>query len=64
VQGIIIEQCRVAEQNNISLQENFEEEKAQMKQEKEQFLTEKLEVKETVKRALHSMIGLEPQEKY
>ena len=34
-----------------------------MQQEKEQFLIEQLEVKEAVNRALHSMIGLEPQEK-
>jgi hypothetical protein len=30
VQGIIVEQCRVAEQEKVSLQANFEEEKVQM----------------------------------
>jgi hypothetical protein len=62
VQGVIIEQCRVAEQEKVSLQAKFEEEKAQMQQEKEQLLAEKLEVKEAVNRALHSVTGLEPQE--
>jgi hypothetical protein len=33
-----------------------------MKQEKEQLLTEQFEVKEAVNRALHPVIGLEPQE--
>jgi hypothetical protein len=32
-----------------------------MQQEKQQLLAEKLEVKEAVNRALHSVIGLEPQ---
>jgi len=59
VQVIIIEQHRVAEQEKVSLQENFEEEKAQMLQEKEQLITEKLEVKEVVNKALRYVTGLE-----
>jgi hypothetical protein len=61
VQGIIVEQHRVAEQEKVALQAKFEEEKVQMQQEKEQLLAEKLEVKEAVNRALCSVIGLEPQ---
>jgi hypothetical protein len=60
VQGVIIEQRRVAEQEKVSLQAKFEEEKAQMQQEKEQLLAEQLEVKEAVNRALCSVTGLEP----
>jgi hypothetical protein len=37
-------------------------EKAQMQQEKEQFLTEQLKVKEAINRALHSVMGLELQD--
>jgi VIT1/CCC1 family predicted Fe2+/Mn2+ transporter len=61
VQGVIVEQCRVVEQEKVSLQEKFEEEKAQMQQEKEQLLTKKLEVKEAFNKALRSVTGLEPQ---
>jgi hypothetical protein len=61
VQGVLVEQCRLAEQENFSLQMKFEKEKAQIQQEKEQFLVEQLEVKEAVNRALRSMTGLEPQ---
>jgi hypothetical protein len=60
VQGVLVEQCRVAEQEKVSLQAKFEEEKAQMQQEKEQLLAEQLEVKEAVNRALRSVTGLEP----
>jgi hypothetical protein len=59
VQGVLVEQCRAAEQENISLQANFDEEKAQLQQGKEQLLTEKLEVKEAVSRALRSVIVIE-----
>jgi hypothetical protein len=52
---------RVAEQEKVSLQTKFEEEKAQIQQEKEQFLAEQLEVQEAVNRALHSVTGLEPK---
>jgi hypothetical protein len=62
VQGILVEQCRVAEQEKVSLQVKFEEEKVQMQQEREQFLAEQLEVKEAVNRALLSVTGLELQE--
>jgi hypothetical protein len=37
----------------------FDEEKSQLQQEKEQFLTEQLEVKEMVNRALHSVTVVE-----
>jgi hypothetical protein len=60
VQGVLVEQRRVAEQEKISLQTKFDEEKVQMQQEKEQLLTGKLEVKEAVNRALRSVTGLEP----
>jgi hypothetical protein len=39
-------------------------EKAQMQQEKEYFLAEKLKVKEALNRALRSVIGLELQDEY
>jgi hypothetical protein len=61
VQGNIIKQCRIIEQEKIFLQDKFEGEKAHMQQEKENLLPEQLEVKEAVNRALHSMIGLELQ---
>ena len=35
-----------------------------MQQQKEQLLAKQLEVKDVVKRALHSVIGLEPQIEY
>jgi hypothetical protein len=52
VQEVLVEQCRLAEQEKVSLQTKFEEEKAQIQQEKEQLLAEQLEVKEAVNRAL------------
>jgi hypothetical protein len=60
VQGIIIEQHRVAEQEKVAQQAKFEAEKVQMQEEKEQLLAKKLEVKEAVNRSLHSVISLEP----
>jgi hypothetical protein len=51
VQGVLVEKRSAAEQENISLQAKFDEEKAQLHQEKEQFLMEKLKVKEAVNRA-------------
>jgi hypothetical protein len=60
VEGIIVEQRRVAEQEKVSLQAKFEEDKAQMQQEKEQLLAEKLKLKEAINKALHSVEGLEP----
>jgi hypothetical protein len=62
VQGLIIEQQRVAEQEMVALQENFEEDKVQMQQEKEQLLAEQLEVKEAVNISICSVMGLETQE--
>jgi hypothetical protein len=59
VQEVLVEQCRLAEQEKVSLQTKFEGEKAQIQQEKEYCLTKKLEVKEAVNRELHSVIGLE-----
>jgi hypothetical protein len=62
VQGVLIEQHRVADQEKVSLQVKFEEEKVQMQQEREQLLAEQLELKEAVNRALLSMTRLELQE--
>jgi predicted RNA-binding protein len=59
VQGVLVEQRRAAEQENISLQAKFDEEKAQIQQGKEQLLTEQLEVKEAVNRALRSVTVIE-----
>jgi hypothetical protein len=49
------------EQDKVSLQTKFEEEKAHIQHEKEQLLVEKLEVKEAVNRELHSVTCLEPK---
>jgi hypothetical protein len=57
----MVEKCWVAQKEKDDLQAKFEEERAQVKQEKEQFLTEQLGVKEAVDRALRSMMGLEPK---
>jgi VIT1/CCC1 family predicted Fe2+/Mn2+ transporter len=59
VQEVLIEKHSVAQQEKDDLQTKFEEEKAQIQQEKEKLLTEQLGVKEAVSRALHSMTGLE-----
>jgi hypothetical protein len=64
VQGVLVEQCSAVEWENPSLQANFNEEKAQLHQEKEKFLVEKLEVKEVVNRALHSVIVIEIKPEY
>jgi predicted component of type VI protein secretion system len=61
VQEVVIEQCQAAEQEKVSLQTNFEEEKAHIHQEKEQLLAEQLEVKEVVDIALRYVTGLEPK---
>jgi hypothetical protein len=42
VQEVIVEQCRVVEKEKVSFHTNFEEDKAQIHQEKEQLLTEQL----------------------
>jgi hypothetical protein len=64
VQGVLIEQHQVEEQEKVSLWAKFEEEKTQMQQEKEQLLAKQLEVKEAINRALHPVTGLDPQEEY
>jgi hypothetical protein len=63
VQKLVIEKRRIVQQEKVALQTKFEEEKAQIQQEKEQFFTEHLEVKESVGRELHSMTGLEKKKK-
>jgi hypothetical protein len=57
----LLEQCSNVEQEKLSLQTKWEEEKAEIQQSKEQLLTEKLEIKELVNRALHSVIVIEFQ---
>jgi VIT1/CCC1 family predicted Fe2+/Mn2+ transporter len=59
VQKVVIEKHRVAQQEKVALQTKFEEEKAQIQQEKEKLLAEQLRVKEAVSRALRSVTGLE-----
>jgi hypothetical protein len=61
VQELVVEQHRVAEQEKVSFQTKFEEEKVQIQQDKEQLLTEQLEVKEAVNKSLLSVTGLEPK---
>jgi parvulin-like peptidyl-prolyl isomerase len=48
VQTVVIEQRRAAQQEKVSLQTKFEEEKSQIQQEKEKLLAEQLRVKEVV----------------
>jgi hypothetical protein len=57
----MVEKCRVSQKEKDDLQTKFEEEKVQLKQEKEQLLAEQLGVKEAVDRSLLSMMGLEPK---
>jgi hypothetical protein len=64
VQGVLIEQHQAIEQENISLQAKFDVEKSQIQQGKEQFLAEKLKVKEAVNRALRSVKVVEIKAKY
>jgi hypothetical protein len=59
LQGVLVEKLRAIEQERIDLQANFDEEKAQIQQGKEQFLMEKLEVKEVISRSLRSMTFVE-----
>jgi hypothetical protein len=59
VQGVLIEKHNAKEQDKISLQEKFDEEKSQMEQGKEQFLVQQREVKEAVSRELHPVTVLE-----
>jgi hypothetical protein len=55
----MVEQRRVAQQEKDDLHTKFEEERVQVKQEKEKLLAEQLRVKEAVSRALRSVTGLE-----
>jgi hypothetical protein len=55
----VVEHRQVAQQKKDNLHTKFEEERAQVKQEKEMLLTEQLRFKEVVNKALHSVIGLE-----
>jgi hypothetical protein len=55
----LLEQHNTAEHEKLTLQERFDEEKSQLHKEKEQFLAEKLEVKEMVHRALRSVTVIE-----
>jgi hypothetical protein len=59
VQGVLVEKCSTAEWEKLDLQEKFDEEKSQLQKEKEQLLTEKLEVKEMVNRVLRSVTVVE-----
>ena len=60
----IVEKRWVAQKEKEDLQAKFEEERAQAKQEKEQFLMEHIGVKEAVSRSIRSVIGLEPKVEY
>ena len=55
----VIEQPRVAQQEKDDLQINFEEDRAQIEQEKGKLLTKQVGVKEAVSRALCFVTGLE-----
>jgi hypothetical protein len=59
VKGVLVEKRSVAEHEKLALQVNFDEEKTQLQQEKEQLLVEQLEVKEMVNMALLSMTIVE-----
>jgi hypothetical protein len=58
----IIEKHRVVQQEKDDLQTKFKQDRAQIQQENEQLLTEQIGVKEAVRRALRSVIGLEKME--
>jgi hypothetical protein len=57
-----LEKCRVAQQEKYGLRENFEEDRENIQREKDQFLIEKIGVREAVTRALRSMPGLAQME--
>jgi hypothetical protein len=59
VQSALIVKQRKAEQEKISLQVKWEEEKSQLQQSKDPLLAEKLEVQERVHRALLSVMVIE-----
>jgi hypothetical protein len=60
-QGDVLEKRSNAEREKLALQAKWDEEKAELQQSKEQLLTEQLEVKARVNRALHSMTIVEVQ---
>jgi hypothetical protein len=64
VQEVLVEQHQATKQEKIHLQEKFDEEKAQLQQGKDQLLTEQLEVKEAIRKALLSMIVIEIKVEY
>jgi hypothetical protein len=59
VQGVLVEQCSAAEREKIALQVQWDKEKAELQQSKEQLLAEQLEVKELVNRALRFVTVIE-----
>jgi hypothetical protein len=59
VQGVLVEKHSAAEHEKLALQVKFDEEKAQVQQEKEQLLMEQLEVNEVVNRELRYVTVLE-----
>jgi hypothetical protein len=59
VKIVVIEQRRVVQQEKVSLQTKFEEDKEQIQQEKEQWLVEQLGFKEAVSKELCFVTGLE-----
>jgi hypothetical protein len=61
VQGVLVEQRSAVEREKLSLQVQWDKEKAELQQSKEQLLAEQLEVKELVNRALCSVTVIEVQ---
>jgi transcriptional regulator of met regulon len=59
VQGVLVEKRSATEQENLALQAKFDEEKAQLQEEKEQLLAKQLKVKEAVNREMLSVTVLE-----
>jgi hypothetical protein len=57
----MVEQLWVAQKEKDDLQAKFEEERVQVKQETENFLTEQPGVKEAVDKELLSVMSLEPK---
>jgi hypothetical protein len=63
VQGVLVEKRSTIEWEKLCLQAKFDEEKSQLHKEKEQLVTEKLEVKEMVNRALRFVTVIEVKAK-
>ena len=55
----IIEQREAAQQEKNALQEKFEEDRTKIQKEKEQLFVKQIGIEEAVKRAFHSMNGLD-----